>query len=255
MAKKLKLPIELECPEKVHIIIGYLYGVLCFCSMPFLVLLTSMDLWQDAKVLTWYELVYHILNFCVCIGIFREFLQDSFFLFGINRKKIFSTVRIAVLAMLLVVGIWYVLYKITNFYPLLYGIYGTLPLSEMDILSLGSDIVFANPIVGLVIMVILSPLVCSCLYYAIGFAPAFNVRPWLGYVVIAIVVALPRICNGLTHWNPVDQALLYCVQLPLHMVACWSYHKAENIFAPILTLMTANLLACGRILVMLFLGQ
>ena len=46
---------------------------------------------------------------------------------------------------------------------------------------------------------------------------------------------------------------IYLMQLPIHLLACWSYHKADTIWAPIATHAIVNLLTCGLILVRYFL--
>ena len=48
--------------------------------------------------------------------------------------------------------------------------------------------------------------------------------------------------------------ILYFAQLPIHLIACWSYKKADSIFAPILVLTIANLLACVRLIILALLG-
>lgn len=255
MKKEITLPANIDCPEKNNLFAAIFYGVLCFFSMPFLVMFTSMGYWQEGKIMVWYELAYHVLNFVVVLGLFREYLQDAFFLFGVRKKEIFSTVRIAVVAMLAVVGVWYLLAKLTNSYLFQVALYGTLPLTEMDVMMLSSIMPYENPLVGIVITMFLSPLITVCLYYLPGFVPAFNVRPWLGYLCVAVVLAIPRISNASTHWDPVDEAVLYFAQLPVHLIACWSFRKTENMFAPVLSLMIANGLACARMIVLLLLGQ
>jgi membrane protease YdiL (CAAX protease family) len=34
----------------------------------------------------------------------------------------------------------------------------------------------------------------------------------------------------------------YLVHLPIHLLACWSYQKTDNVWTPILSLVTTNLL-------------
>lgn len=243
----------LDCPDKQIYISALIYSVVTFFTFPFFFLLYSIGL-PDASALVWYELIYHALNFIVVLRLFREYLQGAFDLFGARKKEIFAVVKPAVLAVLAVIGVWYLLARLTGLELLGIALFGSLPLSEMDIFLLSADIPYLNPIPGTIAMVLLTPLVCSCLYYSVAFVPAYNVRPWLGYLLVALFLAFPRMCNAVTQWDPATEMILYFAQLPIHLIACWSYKKADSIFAPILILTIANLLACGRIIVLSLLG-
>ena len=98
---------------------------------------------------------------------------------------------------------------------------------------------------------VFSPVAVSCLFYATAFAPVGCRRPWLAYPVVALLIAFPRICNGMTCWNPTEELVLYLAQLPMHLLACWSYQKTDTVWAPIAVHAAANLIACGLCLLML----
>ena len=253
MKKESKLPVLLDAPDKQIYISALIYSVVSFFTFPFLLLLFSINL-QDGSVLVWYELIYHIINFGVVLKLYKEYLRDAFDLFSARKREVFGVVKTAVIAMLAVIGVWYLLAWLTKWEPVIIALYGSLPLSEMDIFLLSVDIPYLNPIPGTIAMVLLTPLICSCLYYSVAFVPAYNVRPWLGYVLVALLLAFPRFCNATTHWDPAEEMSLYFGQLPIHLIACWSYKKADSVFAPILVLTIANLLACVRIILMLLLG-
>lgn len=253
MKQKSVFPQQLDCPDKQIYISALIYSVVSFFTFPFLLLLFSINL-QDVSVLVWYEFIYHVINFCVVLKLYKEYLRDAFDLFGAQKREIFAAVKPAVIAMLAVVGLWYLVARLTNWSPAIIALYGSLPLSEMDIFLLSADIPYLNPIPGTIIMVLLTPLICTCLYYSVAFVPAYNVRPWLGYLLVALLLAFPRLCNAFTHWDPATEMTLYFAQLPIHLIACWSYKKADSIFAPVLVLTIANLLACGRVILMVLLG-
>ena len=253
MKKEPGLPLLLDCPDKQVYIPALIYSVVSFFTFPFLLLLFSINL-EDAAVLVWYELIYHVINFIVMLRLYGGYLKDAFDLFSAHKQQILATVKTAVIAILAVVGLWYLLAKLTNWQPMILALYGSLPLSEMDIFLLSADIPYLNPIPGTISMVLLTPLICTCIYYSVAFIPAYNVRPWLGYLLVSLLLAFPRFCNAFTHWIPAEEISLYFGQLPIHLIACWSYNKADSIFAPILVLTIANLLACGRIIILLLLG-
>ena len=253
MKTETKLPLLLDCPDKQIYISALIYSVVTFFTFPFLMLLFSINV-VDPAVLVWYELIYHAINFGVVLKLYKEYLRDAFDLFCARKKEIFGVVKTAVIAMLVVIGLWYLLARLTNWEPLVIALLGSLPLSEMDIFLLSADIPYLNPIPGTIAMVLLTPLVCTCLYYSVAFIPACNVRPWLGYVLVALLLAFPRLCNAFTQWDPATEMILYFAQLPIHLIACWSYKKADSIFAPILVLTIANLLACVRLIILALLG-
>lgn len=255
MKKTLQLPVELDCPEKQQIGVSIIYSFFAFFSMPFLVLLFSGGSENDIQIPSILELGYHILNFCVFVGLFRELLQDSWFLFRLNFKAAFSSVKISTLVIVGIAYLWYAICRVTGIELLSIAVYGTLPIAETNLLMFSTDLVYGRPVIGFICMVLFSPVVITCAFYATGFVPAFNVRPWLGYLVVAVVTAVPAICNASTYWDPVIEIVLYLSRLPIHMVACRAYQKTENIWAPILCLMIANLIACLRLLLLLLTGQ
>lgn len=254
MKKSENLALFLDCPEKQIIITSLFFCILSFFTLPFLLLLTSIGT-QDPATLVWFELVYHLINFIIVVSLFKTYLQDAMFLFGSQMKESLMVVRNAVIAIAVVIGLWYLLAKFTALPFFTIALYGSLPLSEMDVFLLSVDIVYLNPIPGLIGMVVLSPVICACLYYSVAFVPAYNVRPWLGYLVVALLLAFPRLCNALTYWDPTTEMMLYFAQLPIHLIACWSYKKTDSVCTPILVLASANLLAGIRILVLLLIGQ
>lgn len=246
---KHKLPIFLDGPDKQTVGVSIIFSVLCFFSLPFLLLLFLQGLQNNIKVVSWFEIVFHVIAFSVTLGIFKDFVKDSWDEFVINRKEIFFFVKIGAAIALGIALVYYMAYV---FYPCeltyLFG-YGTLPIGEMNLFILPSEVALVNPIVGTLCMTLVTPLTTACLYYAVCFPNAHNVRPWLGYLVLAAGIALPRIANAVTYWIPYQQMILYFAQLPVHMVACWTYRRTNSIWAPTLVLAVANL---GASLLMIF---
>lgn len=242
--------IHLDAPERSHVMAGGAYGVLCFFSLPFIFLLFSIGLDYEPTVASWFEIAFHILNIIIVGSIFREYLSDSMLNVRIRGAEFVSVVAISVGLMLGVGLVWHFLALFTGLDIFYIAGFGTLPLSEMDIFSLSSNVVLGNKIFGTLCMVLIVPVTTSCLYYAVGFVPAYNVRPWLGYLTLAAAVAFPRICNGMTHWDPATEMVLYVAQLPVHIIGCWAYKKMDTIWAPIVALAITNLIA--SVLMMIF---
>lgn len=240
---KTHLPVELEAPPVSHMIVGAIYSLVCFFSLPFLFLLFSGGFGDNLFALSWFEIAFHLLNFLVIFFLFREYLQDSLLNMQLNKDSFISVTAIAVGVMVIIGIVWHFLYLFTGFDVLYLAAFGTVPLSEMDILTLSGHVVVSNPIFGTLCLVLIVPVITGCLYYAIGFVPFFNIRPWLGYLAICAVVAFPRICNAVTLWDPVEETMLYIAQLPVHLTSCWAYQKTDTVWAPIAAQMIVNLIA------------
>lgn len=241
MAKK--LPIFLDSPEKQHIAAALIYSGISFFTVPFVLLLMSIGLQGDPDALSWFEIVFHGLNFLVAVSLFKEYLKESFDTAMVQREQLITVTATAVGLILGMTVVAYALLALTGSEVSYFATFGVLPLAEMDLFTMSSVVVLSKPILGTLCMVVLAPVTISCLYYATGFVGPHNVRAWLGFLVVALVIAYPRLCNGLTHWDTTTQTLLYITQLPVHLIACWTYRKLDSIWGPIVTLAVSNLIA------------
>lgn len=247
-------PTMLERPETGTIIGAMFYSILAFFSLPFILLLFMQGSFGDDMVTGIMEIVYHVINFSVAVYIFREYLMDSFDLVRDDRKMFMKTVSMSAALIFFLACVLHALFGFSgNILQL--SAYGTLPLAEMELFTLSSNLIVINPIWGTLCMVVLAPVTVSCLYYAPVFAPICCKKPWLAYLVTALFLAFPRYCNASTYWDPTQEWILYLTQLPLHMIACWSYQKTDSVWAPIATHALVNLLACGLILLSGLLGS
>ena len=245
-----RMPIYLERPETQVIGVAVIYSVLCFFSLPFILLLMLGGLERNLYAISWFEIAFHVLNFIVMVSLFKDYLRDGLDNLRIHKKNIIRTILIAMSLMLVVMELWFALWQRTESTMFFIACFDTMPLSEMDMFSLAANVVCANPIFGTLCMVVLTPVTVSCIYYAVGFVPAYNVRPWLGYLVVAAVIAFPRICNAVTFWDPEEQMISYFAHLPLQMIACWAYRRTDTIWTPIILHAVTNLIACVGLILM-----
>ena len=236
-------PVMMDRPEKGSSFAALVYGIICFASFPFLILFFMQGLWDDPVIGSWCEIVYHGFNLFVIGSLYRNYLSDTLFDAQINWKKIAKTVAICAAIILgLHASLWRL--SMVGGDRLIYAVDGMLPTSEMDILWLSSAMVINNPLFGTLCMVFVTPFVISLIYYASAFAPICCERPWLAYPVTALVLALPRVANAMTFFDPGPQIDLYLIQLPVHMIACWAYQKTDNIWTPIVLHAVVNLFGC-----------
>lgn len=240
----------LDAPERTHVMAAGFYGILCFFSFPFILLLLRVGFGGEPYTATWIEIVFHVVNLVIVGSLFREYLSDSLLNAQIYKEKFITVVAISVGLMLGVGLMWHFLGLFTGLEFFLIAGFGTIPLSEMDVFMLSADVILHNKIFGTLCMILLVPVTTSCLYYAVGFVPAYNVRPWLGYLTLAAAVAFPRLCNGLTYWVLSEELILYLAQLPVHIVGCWAYRKMDSIWAPIVSIAITNLISA--VLLMIF---
>ena len=169
----------------------------------------------------------------------------------IDTKGFFKTVGTCVTLMITFAFFMFRLFLLQGDELMAMAAFGILPLAEVDLFTLSSYVIIMNPIFGTVCMAVLVPFSISCLYYATSFAPVCCSRPWLAYIVVAVVIAFPRVCNGLTYWLPMEELILYLVQLPMHLLACWSYQKTDTVWAPIAVHALTNLVTSRLILLFL----
>ena len=237
-------PLMMNSPEKGSGFAAFVYGVACFFSVPYLILLFMFQMMDDPQVMCWVEIGYHLLNFVVILSLYRQYLADSVFEAKLYWKRIAEIVAICAI---LIVGFYVALLQI---FPLIPGwemylaIDSMLPMTEMDLFWTSGAVVTALPLWGTLCMVLVTPFVTVLIYYASGFATFCRDHVWLAYVMVAVVTALPRIANAVTFWPPNEEMILYFARLPIHLLSCWAYQKTDNVWTPIALHMVMNLAAC-----------
>lgn len=248
-------PTLTERPEVNNSIAALFYQVVAYFSIPFLLLLLLQG-GQDGvhKVAAALEIAYHVFNFFVALFIFREYLTDTWADLRYGYQKLMKAVSLSTGLIVMLSIVLHALYGYSTGTVSLIA-YGTLPLTEVDLFMLPCDMVAIYPLLGTICMGFLTPITISCLYYGAVFAPICYTRPVLAYVVMAAFLAFPRFCNASTFWDPATEWTLYFTQLPLHMIACWSYQKTDSIWAPILTHWIVNLLSCVLIVLTMMMSR
>ena len=220
-------------PDKGMFMAVILYGFMAFILLPVVLVLLGADMWNDRSATVWLEVVYHLLNAALAAAMFKSYLGDSFFNVQLFTKRFLKTVAIATLIMLslaleLQLGLGV---PVLNAYPI----------NELPIAMVSGLAVREQPIVGTLCYTLAAPFGVACLFYATGFAPFCCKKPWLGYLIIPFVVAIPIALD--VNWRGGAEWAIptYLLQLPIHLVACWSYQKADTIWAPITCLTIFNL--------------
>lgn len=244
-------PVMYERPETHTLVSGITYWGFAFLALPFLLALLMQGSFQNTAVLSGMEIFYHAVNFAVAAFIFREYLKESFLDFRVDFKKILSAAGIVLLLVVILTFTIGYASAILNSPFLGFIAASMLPLAENDLFALSFDIVYLSPLWGTLCMVLFVPITVSCLLYSTAFAPACCNRPGLAYLAAIVTLAIPRCCNALSLWDFQTELVLFLSQLPIHLLACWTYQKTDNVWAPILTLSSANLFSCLLIILSL----
>lgn len=242
---KLFSELMLDRPEGRVVGTSACYWIFSFVAIPFFLRLLMIGSYDDHTLTSGGQLVYHVFNFAAVVLIFWNYLKDSFLNVEVDTSKVVRTVASsAALILVYYIGL-HSLTAATEHPFLLDMAWGTLPITEMTVLEYSETALYFYPLWGSLIMVLLAPLTTCCIYYAMTFAPICNNKPWLAYVLVAVVLAVPRVINAtLLLWSPEQEFAIYLAQLPIHMVACRAYQKCDTVWASIFTLMVANFFAC-----------
>lgn len=226
-------PIMNEDTEKGMHFALLAYWIFAFWFIPFWMPLLGDGFWNDLPVISWFEIVYHVLNGLVVAFMLKTYLTDSLFTVQMDPKGFFKIVGFSALAMLAIVGGLYSYFgrALVNFYPL----------SEMSVALSPGYLVEIQPIFGTVSYSLFTPFAVVGLFYASGFAPVCRRSRWLGYVVVTVVLALPCAFDILWRGQPDVVIPVFLLNLPMHLIACWTYQKADTVWAPIATVAVFNL--------------
>jgi hypothetical protein len=214
--------------------------------MPFL----GLGIWEQAEISVWLEISYHVVNGCAMSVIMRSYLKDEWFMVTTNvrhyLKHVLLTVGLIVGAEFLLLGtLFYCGFNINDMLE-------WLPVTEMSVSHTPLAAIEFAPIFGAIALSVFAPISICALFYCLGFAPICNKKPWLAYLCIGIITLIPPIIDIL--WRG-DAALVlsgYLVQLPIHLLACWSYQKTDNVWTPMVSLAITNLLASILLPIFLF---
>lgn len=209
------------------------YWIFAFGVMPSWMPLFGDGFWDNLPVISWFEIAYHVINGVVIVIMLKTYLKDSFLNVQLDPKGFLKTVGFSVLAMLAVAaGLRYCLGRgMTDIYPI----------KEMSVALTSGLLVKQQPIFGTICLSLFTPFAVVGLFYVSIFAPVCRRNRWLGYVVVTVLMAVPCALDILWRGQASLTILIFILQLPMHWIACWTYQKADTVWAPVLTLAIFNL--------------
>lgn len=239
-------PNMFDRPENGQIIGGGFYWIVCYVVIPLFSTVFVALFSGTLTAATWLDILIYGINFSAMTLLFRSYLKDSFWNVRLNIKRFVIIALIGAGLMFFIsarVLLWGIEFGWT---PSLWAY----PLSETSVLISAGSMVLGNPLFGTLCMTLLVPFTVSCMFYSTVFAPICVNRPVLAYIVTAVLLFLPRLYNLLYFGEGYYELMIYLLQLPLHLVACWTYQKADTVWAPIVSISVANLLS--SLLLLLF---
>ena len=236
-------PMMLDEPDAYTVGTGLGYWLFAFLLLPALLslpLLSGLGL-TDAGNEIWIELGYHAVNFVVIFLTFFTYLKDAFFALWLKPKKVFGTAAICALIIVLLKIVIFLLASFSGNQLFAEAAFGTLLTTEMDLMYFSTALMVEQPLYTMLFVVLLTPITTSCLFYGSVFAPVCTSRPKLAYVLAALTPAVAHLLIVFCMWPMSQQMAIYLIQIPVHLIACWSYQKTDTIWTPILTHMLSNL--------------
>ena len=220
-------------PEKWMPVAALGYWIIAFWFLPFWMPLIADGLW-NRQFGSWLDTIYHAINAAVMVAMFKDYACDSLLEVQLYPKKFFKTVAVALLLMLiLALSLWFLGFRI---------VVDAYPLSEMGVAVSSGVMVEELPVIGTLCHMVFAPVAVVGLFYTVGFAPMCCRKTWLGYLVVTVLLMLPAAFDIL--WRGEAQYVMgvFLMQLPIHWIACWSYQKADTVWAPLATLSVFNLI-------------
>ena len=223
-----------------------------FVLVPMFMPFFGLGLWEQYEISVWLEIGYHVVNGVAMLLLMRPYLKEEWFMVTTDvpfyLKHVALTVGlIAGAEALLLGGLYWGGLSIPCMHML-----ENLPVVEMSVSHTPLFVIDLEPVFGTIALSVFAPVSVCILFYCLGFAPVCNKKPWLAYLCMAFLTLIPSVIDIL--WRGEAEFVLcgYLVRLPVHLLACWSYQKTDNVWTPMVSLAVTNLLASVVLPILLF---
>lgn len=227
-----------ECPETKYVIGGAGYWIVYQIVLPFLVTMGTGSAEITASSVMGAHVAYLLLNLIGTGLIFLPYLKESFWVVRLEPKRFMASVGLGLAALAAVEVILIVLGTLLGEPIRFFG----LPALDRPMGVPIFTFLFVVPDFLNLLFIFLTPVTMCCLYYAVGFAVPAQERPWLGYLIVALMAAIPAVLMYTAGYGELPAvAGFYVSMLPIHMCSCWVYQRSDTIWAPILFQVIANM--------------
>ncbi|MBQ2241808.1 MAG: hypothetical protein II319_06695 [Clostridia bacterium] len=237
-------------PEKIQIFAIIPCWIWVFVLFPMFMPFVGLGLWEQWEKSVWIEIVYHVANAVVMLLLMSSYLKEDWFMVTTDvryyLKHVMLTVGIIIGAELVLLGTLFICgFNIDDMLE-------CLPVVEMSVSHTPLFTIGLEPIFGTVALSVFAPISICALFYCFGFAPVCYHKPWLAYLCVAAITLIPPVIDILWRGDAAFVLGGYLVHLPIHLMACWSYQKTDNVWTPIVSLTVTNLLASIVLPLLLF---
>lgn len=227
-------------PAKYSFFVLIVYWILLIIVLPTNLPLLAAGLWERWEISAWFQIIYYLLNALILAMFMKSYLKEEWFMvttdFRFYLKHAGLTIAMSVGIVVLTLATVY--FGGVSIRHMANG----LPLVEMTVSHTPLALLEYRPLFGTLAVTFCTPITMCILYYCFAFAPIAYKRPWLAYLLIPVVTVLPHIVDIIWRDGAQQALSMYLIQLPVHLLACWSYQKTDNVWTPIFTLAGTNLI-------------
>lgn len=228
-------------PDTEKVVGTFAYWFLSVVIIPLFLPFVLQDFYSDPTALAWFEVVYHVLNCAVMVAVHWNYLYFAWMDLQLKWKECLAVIGICVVLILALVFL--PMLVIDPFVPV-YAV-RTVPVVELELLMFPSQALESLPLVAALSITLAAPVATCCMIYAVCFAPGCcSKKPWVGYLALALLVALPRVLCTSFVIDAANLWSLYFAQLPIHLICCWAFQKTDTVLVPVGILTGVNLVSC-----------
>ena len=232
-------------PEKIKIFALIPCWLWVFVLFPMFLPFVGLDLWEQWELSVWLEIVYHVANGLLLLMVIADYLKEDWFMVTTNvrfyLKHILLTVGLILGAELILLGL---LFRCG--FPVI-NMLEWLPVTEMTASHTPLFLIQLKPVLGTIVLSFFSPISMCALFYCLGFAPICYHKTWPAYLCVTVITLIPPVIDILWRGEAMFVLCSYFVRLPIHLLACWSYQKTDNVWTPLVTLTITNLILSGAL--------
>ena len=227
-------------PEKIQIFALIPCWLWVFVLFPMFLPFVGLGVWDMHEISTWLDIVYHVANGLLLLMIISSYLKEDWFMVTTDARYYLKHVALTVG---LILGAELVLMGLLFAGGLDFGfMLEFLPVAEMSVSHTPLYLIDLQPIFGTIALSVFAPISVCALFYCLGFAPVCYRKPWLAYPCVAVLTLIPAIIDLFWRGENALELTGYLVRLPIHLLACWSYQKTDNVWTPIASLAITKLL-------------
>lgn len=228
-------------PDKIKIIALIPCWLWVFVLFPMFMPFVGLGIWEQWEISAWLEIFYHVANALLMLLLMGSYIKEEWDMVTTDvryyLKHSVLTVGLIAVAELVLLGALFLCG-----FDIEYMLDG-LPVVEFYLTHTPLSLITFEPIFGTIALSVFAPISICALFYCLGFAPVCYKKPWLAYLCVAIITLIPPVINIL--WRGKAEFVLgfYLTHLPIHLLACWSYQKTDNVWTPMVSLVITNLLS------------